>query len=278
MRSPTFSLVSTALLLVGGAVASCHGKPAACQTLDASIVAHSGTPVGKEVKNGDVTLYITEPDKKNGRAKARSGAAVLYLTDVFGIALPENKLLADSFARAGYLTIAPDLFNGSPAPGDINVPGFNTTAFLAAHGPEVTDPIIASTIAYLRQKHGITHIAATGYCFGGRYSFRVLAPGGGVEVGFAAHPSLLEGGEITGIAGPVAIAAASNDALFGPAPRADAEAKLTAGSQKWQVNLYAGTQHGFGVRVDLSDPQQKYAKEEAFLQAVRWFDRFLVAE
>lgn len=51
MRSPSFSLVSTALLLVGGAVAGCHGKPANC--LDASIVAHSGTPVGKEVKNGD---------------------------------------------------------------------------------------------------------------------------------------------------------------------------------------------------------------------------------
>ncbi len=39
-----------------------------------------------------VTLYITEPDKKNDRAEAREKTAVLYLTDVFGIALPENKL------------------------------------------------------------------------------------------------------------------------------------------------------------------------------------------
>ncbi len=104
----------------------------------------------------------------------------------------------------------------------------------------------------------------------------MLAPGGGVDVGFAAHPSLLEGGEITAIAGPVGVAAASNDVLFGAAARADAEAKLAAGPQKWQVNLYSGTEHGFGVRVNVSDPQQKYAKEEAFLQAVRWFDRFFV--
>ena len=41
-----------------------------------------------------MTLYITQPDKKNDRAKAREKTAVLYLTDVFGIALPENKLYA----------------------------------------------------------------------------------------------------------------------------------------------------------------------------------------
>lgn len=50
--------------------------------------------------------------------------------------------LADSFARAGFVTVAPDLFQGSPAPSDLNDPTFNTTAFLAAHGPDVTDPII----------------------------------------------------------------------------------------------------------------------------------------
>jgi hypothetical protein len=39
-----------------------------------------------------VTLYISKPDSKAARTKAREGTAVLYLTDVFGIVLPENKL------------------------------------------------------------------------------------------------------------------------------------------------------------------------------------------
>ena len=39
-----------------------------------------------------VTIYITKPDQKNPRTKARAGKAVLFLTDVFGLALPENKL------------------------------------------------------------------------------------------------------------------------------------------------------------------------------------------
>jgi hypothetical protein len=49
MRAPSFSILTTALLLAGGAVAGCHGTPTSCQGLDASIVAHTGTPVGKEV-------------------------------------------------------------------------------------------------------------------------------------------------------------------------------------------------------------------------------------
>jgi hypothetical protein len=43
-------------------------------------------------------------------------------------------------------------------------------------------------------------------------------------------------------------------------------------SQPYQVNLYGGTSHGFGVRANVSDPEQKFGKEAAFYQAVRWFN------
>ncbi|KAH6616054.1 dienelactone hydrolase family-domain-containing protein [Chaetomium sp. MPI-SDFR-AT-0129] len=216
----------------------------------------------------------TTPDKNNARTKAREGTAVLYPSDIFGLPHLENKLLADSYARAGYLTVAPDLFAGAPFSGDPNAPGLNTSAFLALHTPVVTDPIVATAIAYLRSELGVTRIAAPGYCFGGRYTFRALAAGGGVDVWYAAHPSLLEASEIAAIAGPVSVAAGERDVLFGPAARVEAEAVLANGSQAYQVSLYSGTQHGFAVRADLNDEGQRWAKEQAFLQAVRWFDRF----
>ncbi|KAH6849634.1 dienelactone hydrolase family-domain-containing protein [Chaetomium sp. MPI-CAGE-AT-0009] len=273
------SVLSSALLLAGGAVASWKGKPRAGETLDASIVALTGEPVGKEVKHNNITLYITKPDKWNPRAKARAGSAVLFLTDVFGLALPENKLLADSFARAGYLTLVPDLFNGSPAPGDINVPGFNTTEFLARHEPAVTDPIIKTAAAYLRTELNATRLAVPGYCFGGRHAFRALSADnrfGAVAASFAAHPSLLTAEEIGAVEGPVSVAVAETDELFNATARAQMEEVLLGVESAYQVNLYSGTLHGFGVRVDLEDAEQVYAKQEAFLQAVRWFDRFLV--
>ncbi|KAM7219479.1 putative dienelactone hydrolase [Rhypophila decipiens] len=237
-------------------------------------------------------MYISQPDEERRRAKPDT--AVLYLTDVFGLPLLENKLqvqasyigfmlerlmltlnrLADSFARAGYLTVAPDLFSGDPALGDINVPGFNTSAFLANHGPEVTDPIIASTISYLRNELGIKKIATTGYCYGGRYAFRFIAQGKGADVAYAAHPSLLGNDEILAIKGPAAIGAAENDGMMPPARRAEIESLLGQAKQPFQVNLYSGTSHGFGVRANVSDPVQKFGKEGAFYQAVRWFDYF----
>ncbi|KAK1689599.1 dienelactone hydrolase [Colletotrichum godetiae] len=238
-----------------------------CPVADVSAIAHTGTPIGEEVRYNGLTQYVTKPSTRGNRT-----VGVLYLTDVFGIQLAQNKLLSDSFARAGYISVAPDLFNGSPAPNDINIPGFNTTAFLAQHGPNVTDPIIANSIKYLREELGVSKVAVTGYCFGGRYTFRVLAEGKGADVGFAAHPSLLTDEEITAITGPASVAAAETDNLMTPARRAEVEALLGETGQPFSLAVYGGTSHGFGVRANISDPRQKFGKEEAFFQAVRFFD------
>ena len=61
--------------------------------------------------------------------------------------------------------------------------------------------------------------------------------------------------------------------MMSPARRSEVEG-LLAGSttQPYQVNLYGGTAHGFGTRANISDPEQKFGKEAAFYQAVRWFN------
>ncbi|KAK0666920.1 dienelactone hydrolase, partial [Cercophora samala] len=215
------------------------------------------------------------------RTKPRARDAILLLTDVFGLKLLQNKLLADSFARAGYLTIVPDLFAGSPAPSDINDPAsanFSIPAFLAAHQPPVTDPIISAAIGYLRSDLNISQIAAAGYCFGGRYAFRAANPAsvlGGADVAFAAHPSLLTNEEISGIVAPVSVAAADRDELLTAAQRANLEGLLLAGGERYQVATYGQTPHGFAVRANYSVESERFGKEGAFLQAVGWFDHFL---
>ncbi len=57
-----------------------------------------------------------------------------------------------------------------------------------------------------------------------------------------------------------------------PSRRSLIEAMLGNTGQPYQVNLYGGTSHGFGVRANVSDPEQKFGKEAAFYQAVRWFN------
>ncbi|KAM5343311.1 hypothetical protein ACJ41O_014277 [Fusarium nematophilum] len=228
------------------------------------IIKHDGKPIGKEIEYDGVTLYISKP-----KQSYRDDVAVLYLTDVFGLQLQQNKLLADSFSRAGFITITPDILFGDPAPHDID---FDADEYLSRHTPENTDPIIEKTINYVHNKLGIKKIAVTGYCFGGRYAFRFLAEGRGADVGFTAHPSLLQDSEILAITGPASIAAAEVDTLMNATRRSEVEALLGDTPQPFQVNLYSGTSHGFGVRANVSDPEQKFGKEEAFWQAVRWFN------
>ncbi|KAK3177586.1 hypothetical protein K4F52_009637 [Lecanicillium sp. MT-2017a] len=178
----------------------------------------------------------------------------------------------DSFARAGYITVAPDLFDGDPAPEDLNAPGFNITEFLRKHGPQSADPKIETAIGYLRSELGAKKVAATGYCYGGKYSIRFLGKKEGADLGFAAHPSLLEDDEISAIKGPASVAASEMDALMSAERRHAIERLLMETGMAYQVSLYSGTEHGFAVRANMSDPKQKFGKETAFLQAVRWFE------
>jgi hypothetical protein len=56
-----------------------------CPVADTSIVAHLGTPVGKVEAHNGYDMYVTKPE-------GNATKAVLYLTDVFGIQLAQNKL------------------------------------------------------------------------------------------------------------------------------------------------------------------------------------------
>jgi dienelactone hydrolase len=46
----------------------------------------------------------------------------------------------------------------------------------------------------------------------------------------------------------------------------------------YQINIYSNAAHGFAVRCDMSDPNAKYAKEQAFLQAMEFFRRHMPRE
>jgi dienelactone hydrolase len=52
-------------------------------------------------------MYISYPPGRNTSSKA-----LLYITDIFGVPLLQNKLLADSLAANDYLVVMPDLFAG----------------------------------------------------------------------------------------------------------------------------------------------------------------------
>lgn len=65
------------------------------------------------------------------------------------------------------------------------------------------------------------------------------------------------------------------DEIFPATKRRETEDILEKMSVPYQLNLFSDVEHGFAVRADLAKRRQKFAKEQAFLQAVAWFDEYV---
>ncbi|PGH13602.1 hypothetical protein AJ79_03595 [Helicocarpus griseus UAMH5409] len=227
---------------------------------------HEGTPKGEMKKIGNISTYFTDrSDAKN------TDKAIIYLSDIFGIS-HNGKLLADKFAEQGYFTVYPDLLHGDhvASPEDYHSGKVDMVDWTSRHGPETVDPIIQSTIDYLRNTVCIQKIAAVGYCFGGKYVARFLMDGK-IDSGYTAHPSFITEEELAAIQKPLSIVAAEDDTIFPREKRIESESILVKTKQRFQINLISGVQHGFAVRADLSAPGSRFAMEAAFVQAVMWF-------
>ncbi|KAF3389085.1 Protein AIM2 [Penicillium rolfsii] len=230
---------------------------------------HEGTPVG-EVKNIDgVNTYITYPKDNKTPEKA-----IVFLTDIYGIFV-NAQLVADEFAKNGYLTVIPDLFAGDQiSVADMDSGKVDLQSWLPKHQPANVDPIVEASIKYVRETLGVKRVGAVGYCFGAKSVTRFLKTNK-VDVGFIAHPSFITHEELGAIQGPLSIAAAEIDPIFTTQLRHESEVTLAKTGHPWQINLFSGVSHGFAIRGDLNVKIQKFAKEQAFAQAVAWFNEHL---
>ncbi|EOA85008.1 uncharacterized protein SETTUDRAFT_91631 [Exserohilum turcica Et28A] len=223
-------------------------------------VQHEGTPRGqiKQIDNNGNTHH-----------------AIVIMTDVFGMDFPNVQLIADQFAANGYLTVIPDVFNGTqvqfPAPTTFNLEKYIATTMPQ---PDTVDPIYARVINHLRGELGVKRLGGVGYCFGGKYVCRWLKQGA-LDAGFMAHPSFVHADEVKGIQGPLSIAAAEIDDIFTLDERRQTEDLLTQHTVPYQIFLYSGVEHGFATKGDLANGKARFAKEQAFFQAVCWLDGYV---
>lgn len=147
-------------------------------------------------------------------------------SDIFGLGLPNNKLIADAFAKSGdYLVYLPDFFEGDPVGlkvADLLIPTSEAdvstfrkyTGMLASapsfimwmtrHKQGPTEKICNDFLAKLKRATPVgTKVGMVGFCWGGRYAIRAgleqnmisLSEGGPkvplVDAVVALHPSNL---------------------------------------------------------------------------------------
>lgn len=99
---------------------------------------------------------------------------------------------------------------------------------------------------------------------------------GGIDVGYMAHPSFVDDDELANISGPLSISAAETDSIFPAEKRHKSEVILQKAGHPYQIYLFSGVAHGFAVRGDPKKKMERFAKEQAFLQAVTWFNTWLL--
>ncbi|KAG9218647.1 hypothetical protein PLEOSDRAFT_1076398 [Pleurotus ostreatus PC15] len=240
-------------------------------------VRHEGTLEGQLENIGGIECYTATPAGDFPKDKV-----LLFLPDAFGISLINSRLLVDDFARNGFKTVAPDIFNGDPVPEDYldSKRQFSLADWFKTHAPEHTRPTIDKVVTALKEQ-GVKHFAATGYCFGGRYCFD-LAFDNVVDAVVVSHPSLLKIPEdlekyAKNSKAPLLINSCTTDSQFPLEAQAQADRILGGGqfAPGYKREYWDGCTHGFAVRGDLSDLKVKQGKEGSFKAAVLWFKQYL---
>ncbi|GAA5870601.1 hypothetical protein JCM1840_004813 [Sporobolomyces johnsonii] len=233
---------------------------------------HTGEPTGSMQEIGGVPTYVSLPSGDYDKTKA-----LLFLTDVFGLPLPNNRLLADTFAANGIAVYAPELFNGEAIDMEAMHGGkVDIGAWLSTHGADVTRPVAEKVIAALKAQ-GVTRFAATGYCYGARLVADFVL-NDTIQVAIVAHPSLLKVPEdleaLNKKSTPMLWHNALKDYHFGPEQQATAK-KILGDNSAHVFMDWEGQEHGFAIRGDSDQPEVKAAAEGAFKASVEFIKKHL---
>jgi len=255
-------------------------EPTLCKDCITGVVwDDQGSPEGKFEEIGGIRTYVATPAGDYAKHKV-----ILYLSDAFGPELINPKLLADDFARHGFRTVVPDLFNGDSIPAGTMLFGpdieFPLPAWVKKHGPAMTRPIIDALLEGLKAQ-GVTEIGGSGYCFGARYVFD-LAYDHLLKASVISHPSLLKIPEdlekyCKEVTAPLLINSCDVDQMFPPEARTKADEVFGNGkfAPGYKREHWDGCKHGFAVRGDVRDPLVKAGKEGSFKATVEWFKKYL---
>jgi dienelactone hydrolase len=269
---------------------------------------HKGLPKGKEETIHGLNTYVI-----GNRVNPR-GIIVIY-SDVFGLSLPNNKLIADGYAKSGeWLVYLPDFFKGDPltlrfAEVAIPVDASKQSTFAKYTGLLATAPSLIMWMT--RHKQGPTNkvcmdflealrrgtprnqkIGITGTCWGGKYAIRAGLKSHMIELDgekvplvdavVAMHPSnLVLPDDVDPLVVPVSVGWGLEDEgtkieLKGKVEGIHEEAKK-AGMKvpEMEHRIYKPGRHGFSVRGNPDDPQERACLEDSEKQALDWFQRWL---
>ncbi len=237
-------------------------------------------------EGGDMAAYVSFPPPSVGT----NLPAVIVVQEAFGVN-PHIQRVADQFAAAGYVAVAPALFHRNERNPNPNL-GYTPDDFDAAintYMPELTGGgIIAdinATIDYLQRTYPRTRgqkIGIVGYCMGGRVVYLAASSCDGLSAGVVYYGGAIlaaYGDGVTPIDGTANISIplmgnfGETDGNPTPADVTQIEAALDAAGKSYDFKMYPGAGHGFNC--DDRDSYNEAAASDAQARTVAFFNEHL---
>jgi carboxymethylenebutenolidase len=198
---------------------------------------------------GDMGAYVAAP---TGTPKA----AIIVIQEIFGVN-PGIIQKCDTWAAAGYLAVAPDLF-WRFAPGcnlDPDVEAELNEAFGHFQNYDANDGVIdlEATIKAIRAgiggHAGVQKVGAVGYCLGGRLAY-MMACRTDIDASVGYYGVMIDQmiGESHAIANPLMLHIPTADHFVGPEAQAAIHAGLGS-NRHVTLHDYEGLDHGFAAEM-----------------------------
>ena len=218
-----------------------------------------GAPVG-DAHGGTAAGYLSLPP--GGR-----GPGLLVLQEWWGL-VDHIKQVADRFAAAGFVALAPDLYRGEKTthPDDAQ-------RLLMALDMADTAKMLRGAAAYLLAHEAVTpkKVGAVGFCMGGQLALFAGAenPTIGATVDFyGIHPHVTV--DVAKLSGPVLAFFAEHDDYVGAAAMIGLAQRMADAGKRLEVHRYLDAHHAFmnDTRPEVYHPahaEAAWARTVAFL-------------
>ncbi|XP_078149179.1 endo-1,3;1,4-beta-D-glucanase-like [Carex rostrata] len=200
-----------------------------------------------------------------------SKPAILLAADAFGIDVPNLRDLADKLAESGFYVVVPDFFHGDPVPpNDLS----QLPTWIQKHRPAKGFEDAKLVIQALKEK-GVSAIGAAGFCWGAKVVVE-LAKSDDIKAVVLLHPSFVTVDDIKEVKVPISVLGAEIDRTTPPEVTKQFEEILSTKPEvPSYVKIFAGVQHGWTVRHEVTDKGAVEKAEEAHKDLLNWFNKYV---
>jgi carboxymethylenebutenolidase len=222
---------------------------------------------------GQRVEFASNGGKANGylAAPASGGPGVIVIQEWWGL-VPHIEAVAERFAAAGFVALAPDLYHGESTqqPDDAGRLMMALDIARAARDLE-------GAVKYLLTRPGVTakKVGVVGFCMGGQLALatacRSASVGAAVDF-YGVHPNVKL--DFAKLGAPVLGLFAERDAFVTPAAARKLEADVKAAGKSIDLHIYPGVDHAF-FNDTRPDVYNREAATDAWNRTTEFFRRNL---